>query len=43
MKETVRMLERPYERVVLQAIDLLEENAPRLLDPRMTKLVFASD
>ncbi len=27
LKETVRMLESPYERVVLQAIDLLEENA----------------
>ena len=39
LKETVRMLESPYERVVLQAIDLLEENAPRLLDPRMSKLL----
>jgi AAA family ATP:ADP antiporter len=39
LKETVRMLESPYERVVLQAIDLLEENAPRLLDPRMPKLL----
>jgi len=39
LKETVRMLESAYERVVLQAIDLLEENAPRLLDPRMSKLL----
>jgi len=39
LKEMVRMLESPYERVVLQAIDLLEENAPRLLDPRMSKLL----
>ena len=39
LKETVRMLESPYQRVVLQAIDLLEENAPRLLDPRMSKLL----
>ena len=39
LKETVRMLESPYERVVLQAIDLLEENAPRLLDPRMSTLL----
>ena len=39
LKETVRMLESPYERVVLQAIDLLEENAARLLDPRMSKLL----
>ena len=39
LKETVRMLDSPYERVVLQAIDLLEENAARLLDPRMSKLL----
>jgi AAA family ATP:ADP antiporter len=39
LKETVRMLESPYERVVLQAIDLLEENAARLLDPRMSTLL----
>ena len=39
LKETVRMLESPYERVVLQAIDLLEQNAARLLDPRLPKLL----
>jgi len=39
LKETVRMLDSPYERVVLQAIDILEENAARLLDPRMSKLL----
>ena len=39
LKETVRMLDSPYERVVLQAVDLLEENAARLLDPRMSKLL----
>ena len=39
LKETVRMLDSPYERVVLQAIDLLEENGARLLDPRIPKLL----
>ena len=39
LKETVRMLESPYERVVLQAIDLLEQNAARLLDPRIPNLL----
>ncbi len=39
LKETVRMLDSPYERVVLQAIDLLEENAARLLDPRLSRLL----
>lgn len=39
LKETVRMLESPYERVVVKAIDLLEDNAGRLLDARMSKLL----
>jgi AAA family ATP:ADP antiporter len=39
LKETVRVLDSPYERVVLQAIDLLEQNAARLLDPRIPSLL----
>jgi AAA family ATP:ADP antiporter len=39
LKETVRMLDNPYERVVLQAIDLLEQNAASLLDPRIPRLL----
>lgn len=39
LKEMVRTLDSDYERVVLQAIDLLERTAPRLLLPRLTKLL----
>jgi HEAT repeat protein len=35
----VRTLDSDYERVVLQAIDLLESTAPRLLLPRLPKLL----
>jgi len=39
LKEMVRTLDSRYEREVLQAIDLLESTAPRLLVPRLPKLL----
>jgi AAA family ATP:ADP antiporter len=39
LKEMVRSLDRRYEGVVLQAIDLLEDQAPRLLTPRLPRLL----
>jgi AAA family ATP:ADP antiporter len=39
LKEMVRTLDSGYERVVLQAVDLLEQTAPRLILPRLPKLL----
>ena len=39
LKELVRALDNPHERVVLQAIELLLESAPPLLDTRLPKLL----
>jgi AAA family ATP:ADP antiporter len=39
LKEMVRTLDSGYEREVLQSIDLLESTAPRLLVPRLPKLL----
>jgi AAA family ATP:ADP antiporter len=39
LKETVRLLDSPYERVALQGMDLLEENAMRLLEHRLPRLL----
>lgn len=39
LKELVRALDNPHERVVLQAVDLLIESAPPLLDSRLPKLL----
>lgn len=39
LKEMVRTLDSGYEREVLQAIDLLDSTAPRLLVPRLPKLL----
>jgi ATP:ADP antiporter, AAA family len=39
LKEMVRLLRNPYERVVLTAIAMLEENAPRLLQARLPELL----
>jgi ATP:ADP antiporter, AAA family len=39
LKELVRALERPYEKVVLQSMALLEEHGGRLLTARVPKLL----
>lgn len=39
LKQLVRALDRPYERVVLQAMELLEEHGNRLLLARLQKLL----
>ncbi len=39
LRRLVRLLESPYERVVLHAIDLLEDNARKLLDYRLPRLI----
>lgn len=39
LKQLVRALDSPYELVVLQALELLEENAAPLVDPRLPKLL----
>jgi ATP:ADP antiporter, AAA family len=39
LKELVRALDSRYERVVLQALEMLEEVAPTLIEPRLPRLL----
>src|SRR5262249_38534485 len=39
LRQMVRLLDSPYERVVLHAMDLLEDTAPRLLESRLPQLL----
>lgn len=39
LREMVRLLDSPYERVVLHGMDLIEENAPEWLDANLGRLL----